>query len=394
MQQPVAEQLADDEGHAAGGVEVVHVRLAVGIDAAQKRHDVGEVGEIRPGELDARRRRHGDDVQRVVGGAAGGVQAHDAVDEGALVQHPAHGRVVVAERRDLHGAPSGLGGEGVAHGGVGVDEGRAGEVHPHDLHHHLVGVGGAVERAGAGAVVGFRLGLEQGRAVDLALGEELADLGFLVVGQAGRHGAGRDEHRRQVAEGQRPDDEARHDLVADAEVDRGVEGLVRQRHRGRERDDFAGEQRQLHAGLALGDAVAHGGHAARHLGDAAGLAGGAPDHLRVALVRLVGRQHVVVGGHDGKIGARARAQHGLVADAAGREAVGLVGAAEAGAPRAGLGGLGDPVEVAPARVAAALDDALGDVAEAGVDGAGAGAHDRPRRAGGRWGPARPSRGRV
>ena len=37
-------------------------------------------------------------------------------------------------------------------------------------------------------------------------------------------------------------------------------------------DHVAREQRQLHAGLALRDAVAHGGHAARDLRHAAGLA--------------------------------------------------------------------------------------------------------------------------
>src|SRR3546814_3355853 len=47
----------------------------------------------------------------------------------------------------------------------------------------------------------------------------------------------------------------RHDLVADAEEDRRVEHVVGEADRGRERDDVAGEQRQLHARLALRDAV-------------------------------------------------------------------------------------------------------------------------------------------
>ncbi len=36
---PVVEQLADQEAHAAGGVEMVHVGNAVRIDARQQRHD-------------------------------------------------------------------------------------------------------------------------------------------------------------------------------------------------------------------------------------------------------------------------------------------------------------------------------------------------------------------
>ena len=75
-----------------------------------------------------------------------------------------------------------------------------------------------------------------------------------------------------MAEGQRRDHQPRHDLVADAEIDRGVEHVVRQADRGRHGDHVAREQRQLHAGLALGDAVAHGRHAAGDLRDAAGLA--------------------------------------------------------------------------------------------------------------------------
>jgi hypothetical protein len=54
-----------------------------------------------------------------------------------------------------------------------------------------------------------------------------------------------------VAEAQRADQQARHDLVADAEQGGGLEHAVAQRNRGRERDRVAAEQRQVHAGLAL-----------------------------------------------------------------------------------------------------------------------------------------------
>ena len=89
-----------------------------------------------------------------------------------------------------------------------------------------------------------------------------------------------------MAEGQRADHQARHDLVADAEIDGRVEHVVRQRDRRRHGDHVAGEQRQLHARLALGDAVAHGRHAARHLRDAAGLARRLLDQGGIALEGL------------------------------------------------------------------------------------------------------------
>ena len=69
----------------------------------------------------------------------------------------------------------------------------------------------------------------------------------------------------QMPERERADQEARDDLVADAEAQRRVEHVVRQRDGGRQRDHVAAEQRQLHPGLALRDAVAHRRHAAREL---------------------------------------------------------------------------------------------------------------------------------
>src|SRR3546814_2463570 len=59
---------------------------------------------------------------------------------------------------------------------------------------------------------------------------------------------------------------------------------------------------QLHARLALRDAVAHSGHAAGHLRHAAGIARRLADDLRKALEGLVRGEHVVVGGDDREIG--------------------------------------------------------------------------------------------
>jgi hypothetical protein len=79
-------------------------------------------------------------------------------------------------------------------------------------------------------------------------GVELADLDLVAVAHAAGHRAGGHEHRRQVAEVQRADQQARHDLVAHAQVQRGVEHVVRQRDGGRHGDGVAREQRHLHAG--------------------------------------------------------------------------------------------------------------------------------------------------
>ena len=57
-------------------------------------------------------------------------------------------------------------------------------------------------------------------------------------------------------------------------------------------------------GLALGHAVAHGGHAARHLRRAARLARRLRISSRIGLEGLMRREHVVVGGDDAEVGRR------------------------------------------------------------------------------------------
>ncbi len=82
-------------------------------------------------------------------------------------------------------------------------------------------------------------------------------------------GASGHEDGRQVPERQGTDDKTRHDLVADAEIDHRIEGLVRERDGRGQGDHVAGEEGQFHARLALCDPVAHGRHTARHLRRAA-----------------------------------------------------------------------------------------------------------------------------
>jgi hypothetical protein len=93
-------------------------------------------------------------MQQVVGGAAGGVQADDAVDDRALVDDVTHRQVAFAQ-----GAVGGhpvhrSGGQRIAQRGVRRLEAGTRQVQAHDLHQHLVGVGGAIEGAGAGGMVG------------------------------------------------------------------------------------------------------------------------------------------------------------------------------------------------------------------------------------------------
>ena len=219
------------------------------------------------------------------------------------------------------------------------------------------------------------LGREQGGAVDLPERKLLANARLRVVGQSGRHRTRRNKCRRQVAELQRTDQQAGHDLVADSQAQRAIEHAVRQRYGGGQRNRVAREQRQLHAVVALGDAIAHRRHASGHLRRRAVRARRRADALGVVLVRPVRRQHVVVGGDDGEIGLSLLAHQDLVGLGHRRVGVGDVGAAQRAACRTGHG---HRIEHRPVRGASD--------AAAGLDSPGHGMHDRmQRRNGVRWG---------
>ena len=366
VQQTGVEQLADQQRGAAGGVEVVDVGLAVGIDVGQGRHHLGQLGHVLPGQLDAGGLGDGRQVQAMVGRATGGVQRHHRIDQAALVDQLPERQVVPALAGQARRLLRRRAGQGIAQRRAGVDEGGAGQVQAHDLHQHLVGIGGAVEGAGAGAVVGLHLRLQQFVTAGLALGEALAHGGLVLVRQPRRHRPGRHEQGRQVAEAQRADQQAGNDLVAHAQAQRGIEHVVRQRHGGAHGDHLAAGQAQLHARLALGHAVAHGRHPARHLTDRADLVQRLLDQRGKALVGLVRRQHVVVGADDGHVGRIGQAQGLLVMAAATGHAVGEVGALQLAALRPLGSGRADQRQVVLAGGAAALDQALGDFQYTGM----------------------------
>ena len=361
MQQAGVEQRAHHEGHAAAGMEMVHIGLTVGVDLGQGRHDLGKVGHVLPGQLDAGGAGECRNMQGVVGRTAGGVERDHRIDDGLLVDHLAQRRVITGLMGQAGDLLRGFAGQRIAQRRVRVYERGARQVQTHDLHHHLIGVGGAVEGAGARAVVGLHFRFQQLLAARLAFGVALAHRGLFLVGDARWHRPTRYEDRRQMAEAQRTDHQPGDDLVADAEHQRGVEHVVRQRHRGAHGDHFATGQAHLHARLALGHAVAHCRHAAGELADRTDLAQRLADHLRKMLVGLMSRKHVVVCRHDRDVRRVHQAQALLVLSGiAAGDAMGEVGALQPASLRA-LAGSGDHHrEVTLTRLAAALDQALGD----------------------------------
>ena len=125
---------------------------------------------------------------------------------------------------------------------------------------------------------------------------------FFSVRQSRGHGPGRYEHHGHMAKVQRSNEQPRHDLVAHAQQKRCIKRVVRQCHRCGHGNHVAAEETQLHAGCALGNAIAHGWHSACHLGCGAMAARFFFKQVRIVLHRRMGRQHVVVRGHDTDVG--------------------------------------------------------------------------------------------
>ena len=104
-----------------------------------------------------------------------------------------------------------------------------------------------------------------------------------------------------MSETEHADQQARHDLVADTEQECAFEHRVTEPNRSGERDCIAAEQRELHAVLPLGDAIAHRRCAARNLRCRADLAGENLDLLGIAIIRRMRGEHVVISGDHSDI---------------------------------------------------------------------------------------------
>ncbi len=251
-----------------------------------------------------------------------------------------------------------MGGQRLAQRRVGVDKRRTRKVQPHEFHQHLVGVCGAVEGAGANAMIAGHLCRHQRLAPNLAGGKRIAHAGFFVVRQAARHWPRGHEHRRNMTEGGRSHHQTGHDLVADAQEQRRVKGVMRQRNPCGECDHVAREQRKLHPGLTLGNSVAHRRNPAGHLRRGPHLARRSPDQFWVIFIRLMRRQHVVIGGHDANIG-RPRRRQRVFVHRHGCIGMGLIAAGQMPARRPCFHRCRHPRQIIAARLRRAFADPVG-----------------------------------
>ena len=198
VQQAIVAQFADHKRQAADCGKMVHIGLAVGVNANQQRNNGRDFVEIIPSEDYAGGTRHCHQMHGVVGGTAGGHQADHRVNKRFFVQHFAD-RFDAAVFHAFGHVGGGMAGQRFAHRGVGVEEGGGRQVQAHHFHQHLIGIGGAVEGAGAGAVVRAHFAFQQGIAADFAFGKQLAGPRFFFIADAAGHWAGGYENTGQMA---------------------------------------------------------------------------------------------------------------------------------------------------------------------------------------------------
>ena len=135
-----------------------------------------------------------------------------------------------------------------------------------------------------------------------AFGVKVTHARLFVVGQARDHRPRRHKDRRDMSEGRRRHHKAGHNLVAHTQIEAGIKGVVAHRDARRQGDHIARKERQFHPRLALGHPVAHRRNPARHLRRGTDLTRGGADQLGVIFKRLMGRQHIIIGGHNADIG--------------------------------------------------------------------------------------------
>ena len=168
-------------------------------------------------------------MQGFIGGAAGGQQRHDCVDDGLFTDHVADGRIVFAKMGQGADRSGRFPGQSLAQGGTGMNEGSAGKMQAQDFGDHLVGIGRAIKCADTVSVINPAfVVVQQGLFGDFPPRIALAGLCLFPVGYSRLHGAGRDHDKRQMTELQRTHHHAGQYLVAHPEQDTPFKQVVGQ----------------------------------------------------------------------------------------------------------------------------------------------------------------------
>ena len=254
-----AVQSLHDGAQAAGVVQVHQAVDAGGIQLHQMWHRVGNGVDALQVKLQPRLMGDGGQVQHGVGGAAQGHVRRQTVLDSLLRDDVTGAQVLFHQLHDLHACVLGKQDALALHGGDGA---VAGQTQTQQLRHAVHGVGR--EHAGAGAAAGagvlhdvLGLGLGHLAGAHGAGSLESVRQGHLVaIGLTGHHGATGAEDGGDVHP-QGRHDHAGHDLVAVGDKHQTVKGMGVGHDLHGVRDVLTAGQREEHALVVHGNAVAH-----------------------------------------------------------------------------------------------------------------------------------------
>ena len=161
MRKACVEQRADDVAHAARGVEMVHIARTVGIDPRDQRDACdSSARSFQSKAIPAARAIAGMWIAWLVDPPVAS-RPIAAFTIAFSSTHAAQRTIIVAVRPHRGEAMHRGAGQRLPQLRARLDEGGARHVQAHHLHHHLVGIGGAVESAGARGMIAGDLALEQ-----------------------------------------------------------------------------------------------------------------------------------------------------------------------------------------------------------------------------------------
>ena len=145
MQQACFEQFTHQNRYATCRLEVVNISRTVRVETCHQRYNIRKVREVIPVNLNTGRACHRHQVHGVVSGTTGRQQCNDTVHHHFLIYHltDRHPFITITGHA-CNLARSGCG-QSIAQRRIRMNKRRAWQLHPHKLHHHLVGVGSTVE---------------------------------------------------------------------------------------------------------------------------------------------------------------------------------------------------------------------------------------------------------
>ena len=169
-----------------------------------------------------------------------------------------------------------------------------------------------------------------------------------------------------MTKAQRAHQQPRHYLVADAQAQGGIEHVVGQGNGRAHGDHVTADQRQLHARLALGDAIAHGRDTTGHLTGGTEGAQSFADLRGEGLIGLVRGEHVVIGRHHADVHLVQHPQTVLVRRRTAGHAMGEVAAGQVAAPARTGRRRGHLLQIGRPGVSTAFNQPLGNLDNSGV----------------------------